>query len=201
MSEPFLSRWSRRKRSAPEQVEAEDERLAREQALAAPAAQVDASAEAEPPVELPAIESLTPEADFTPFMQPKVPPHLKNAALKKLFTDPHFNVMDGLDTYIDDYTKSEPIPEAMLRSLVQSRALRLFEHEEKDEEKDEIKAGQGAQQDAPFAPRPTEAPLMASLPDEIEPVAVASEPGTLLAPPSANETDQVAAPSRDTMPR
>ena len=30
--------------------------------------------------------------------------------MKKLFSDPHFNVMDGLDTYIDDYGKPDPIP-------------------------------------------------------------------------------------------
>ena len=30
--------------------------------------------------------------------------------MKKLFSDPHFNVMDGLDTYIDDYGKPDPLP-------------------------------------------------------------------------------------------
>ena len=47
--------------------------------------------------------------------------------MKKLFADPHFNVMDGLDTYIDDYGKPDPIPQSMLRQLDQSavpRALR-----------------------------------------------------------------------------
>ena len=43
---------------------------------------------------------------------PGVDASVKNAALKKLFADPHFNVMDGLDTYIDDYGKPDPIPEA-----------------------------------------------------------------------------------------
>jgi hypothetical protein len=45
-----------------------------------------------------------------------VAPEVKNAAIKKLFADPHFNVMDGLDTYIDDYSKPDPIPPEMLRS-------------------------------------------------------------------------------------
>jgi hypothetical protein len=43
--------------------------------------------------------------------------------MKKLFTDPHFNVMDGLDIYIDDYTKFEPIPAAMLAMLVHAKPL------------------------------------------------------------------------------
>jgi hypothetical protein len=140
MSESFLSRWSRRKRAEPGQVQAEDERLAREQAPPMPA---QVTAESAPPVplpDLPPIESLTPQADFTPFMQPEVPVQMKNAALKKLFTDPHFNMMDGLDTYIDDYTKPDPIPEAMLRSLVQSKTLKLFEEIE-EEKTAEVPAG------------------------------------------------------------
>jgi len=56
---------------------------------------------------------------------------VKSAAMKKLFSDPHFNVMDGLDTYIDDYNKPDPIPLAMLRQMNQSKLLRLFDDDEK----------------------------------------------------------------------
>jgi hypothetical protein len=56
-----------------------------------------------------------------------VAPEVKNAALKKLFTDPHFNVMDGLDTYIDDYGKPDPLPAGMLRRMAQSQLLGLFD--------------------------------------------------------------------------
>ena len=70
-------------------------------------------------VELPPIESLTFDSDFTPFFKPEVDPALQRAALKQLFRDPRFNVMDGLDTYIDDYTKPDPIPSGMLAELVQ----------------------------------------------------------------------------------
>ena len=72
---------------------------------------------------LPPIESLTPQSDFTPFMRPDVDPALKRAALRKLFTDPHFNVMDGLDVYIDDYSKPDPIAPEILRTLVQARYI------------------------------------------------------------------------------
>jgi hypothetical protein len=44
--------------------------------------------------------------------------------------------MDGLDTYIDDYSKSEPIPPAMLAGLRQAQRI-LSWAEGKDEEKDE----------------------------------------------------------------
>ncbi len=82
---------------------------------------------------LPAIESLTNESDFAPFMNKEVAADMRNQAMKKLFTDPHYNVMDGLDIYIDDYTKSDPIPLEMLRKMTQSKALFLFEEEEKAE--------------------------------------------------------------------
>ena len=49
--------------------------------------------------------------------------------MKKLFADPHYNVMDGLDTYIDDYSTPDPIPKAMLRQMVQARMLGLLDDE------------------------------------------------------------------------
>ena len=73
------------------------------------------------------VAELTTQSDFTRFVAQGVAPDVKNAALKKLFTDPHFNVMDGLDIYIDDYGKPDPLPEGMLRKMVQSKMLRLFD--------------------------------------------------------------------------
>jgi len=75
------------------------------------------------------VARLTRESDFSPFVRPGVDAGVKNAALKKLFSDPHFNVMDGLDTYIDDYGKPDPIPPAMLRRMTQSAMLGLFDDE------------------------------------------------------------------------
>lgn len=89
---------------------------------------------------LPTIDSLTQESDFSPFMGKDVASDLRNQAMKKLFTDPHYNVQDGLDIYIGDYTKSDPIPLDMLRKMTQSKALFLFEEEEKAEAEDEAEA-------------------------------------------------------------
>jgi hypothetical protein len=69
---------------------------------------------------LPPVESLTIDSDFTAFLQPQVDESVKRQALKKLFADPRFNVMDGLDTYIDDYTKSDPIPPDVLERLMRT---------------------------------------------------------------------------------
>jgi len=49
-----------------------------------------------------------------------------HAAMKKLFSDPHYNIMDGLDIYIDDYSKEDPLPAGMLEKMVQSSMLGLF---------------------------------------------------------------------------
>ena len=143
----FLSRWSRRKERARAGVAA-PEPQAELAAAATPAVAVAASIET-PPVEtqpaepVPAVAvtppppaptladvaELTRSSDFSRFVTPSVAPEVKNAALKKLFTDPHFNVMDGLDTYIADYGKPDPLPAGMLRQMVQSKMLGLFDDE------------------------------------------------------------------------
>jgi hypothetical protein len=84
----------------------------------------------EPPPTLEDTRSLTPDSDFTRFTRPGVPADVKNAALKKLFADPHFNVMDRLDVYIDDYGKPDPLPPEMLRKLASAQFLRLFDEEQ-----------------------------------------------------------------------
>ncbi len=85
-----------------------------------------------PPPTLDDARALTTESDFKPFMAKNVSPEVKNAAMKKLFTDPHYNVMDMMDTYVDDYSKPDPIPESMLRDMVAVKFLKLFERDEEE---------------------------------------------------------------------
>jgi hypothetical protein len=138
----FLSRWSRRK------AEVREGKVLDEPTTAPTApAQVVAVAGANSPVardanasptssESPAqvvaptladTEQLTPESDFTGFMARGVAPDVKNAAMKKLFTDPHFNVMDRMDVYIDDYSQPDPLPLAILRQMTSAKTLNLFD--------------------------------------------------------------------------
>jgi hypothetical protein len=135
----FLGRWSRRKHAArrgetpPEPApEAQPE----QPAVAVPPAPAATAIPAEArPEELPSVDSLQGlESEYKAFLRPGVDPATRSAALKKLFSDPHFNQMDGLDVYIDDYTKADPIPDAMLRILSQARSLGLFDEEEKTEQ-------------------------------------------------------------------
>ena len=89
--------------------------------------------EPSPPPTLEDAQALTRDSDFSRFVRPDVTPEVKNAAMKKLFSDPHFNVMDRLDTYIDDYGQPDPIPPAMLRQLASAKFLDLFGEKEKEE--------------------------------------------------------------------
>ena len=89
--------------------------------------------QSEAPV-LPPLDKLTHESDFADFMHPKVEDALRRAALKKLFRDPRFNVPDPFEAYSGDWTKSEPIPEEMLKTLAQARTLLFPEQEKKPEQ-------------------------------------------------------------------
>ena len=82
------------------------------------------------------VDLLGRESDYARFVAPGVDAGVRNAALKKLFTDPHFNLMDGLDTYIDDYGKPDPLPAGMLRQMAQSHALGLFDDEQPPDAQD-----------------------------------------------------------------
>ena len=82
------------------------------------------------PLTLDDVKALTAESDFSAFTAKSVTPEVRNAAMKKLFTDPYYNIMDGLDIYIDDYSKPDPIPESMLRQMVGAQFLNLFDTEQ-----------------------------------------------------------------------
>lgn len=80
-----------------------------------------AGAELPPPaVTLDDVQALTPASDFRPFVARQVTSVVRNAAMKKLFADPHFNVMDGLDIYIDDYSRPDPVAPEVLRQLLRA---------------------------------------------------------------------------------
>jgi hypothetical protein len=145
----FLSRWSRRKAEQEKDVPGQGELVPPvpvvevQQAVAttmppnpstgadleAHAAKMPANAgvSGDAVLELPSIESLTTESDFTPFMAKDVPAGLRNQAVKKLFADPRYSLIDQMDIYIADYTQPDPIPMEMLRMMHQSKALGLFD--------------------------------------------------------------------------
>jgi len=95
----FLERWSRLKKVA------------------------ETASTAEIPDAEALLANLTADSDFGQFMRQEISEEIRRKAMKTLFADPHFNVMDGLDIYIDDYSLSDPIPPEMLATLNQMRSL------------------------------------------------------------------------------
>src|SRR5690606_26584969 len=137
----FLQRWSRRKAEAREAGVRDDELPdqplpeAADAAVPVPAGEASEPAEPPPPT-LDDVRAVTPDSDFATLdahraavRGGRLAPAVKNAALKNLSSDPHYSVMDGLDTYIDDYSKLEPLPAPLLRRLVSARTLALFDDE------------------------------------------------------------------------
>jgi hypothetical protein len=122
-----------------------------------------------PPLTLDDVAQLTPEADFKPFMARQVTPEVRNAAVKKLFTDPHFNVMDGLDIYIDDYSKPSPLSAADMAQMVGAQFLKLVDEPAKAKAKAEPPPGV-----APTATPSTPSPA----PESAEPSAETAPPDT-----------------------
>ena len=152
---PFLSRWSRLKRDA-RVVEAEAGTQVQAPATAVPTQQKQESVDSSALPQLPPVDGLTMESDFTGFLHPKVGEDVKRAALKKLFGDPHFNVMDGLDTYIDDYSKPDPLPEGMLAQM--RSAQKIFKWA-----RNELEEGESAPTPTP-TPEEAQAALAGELP-------------------------------------
>jgi hypothetical protein len=149
MSEHFFSRWSQRKQavakglpvaepaipSSPvESSELTGSPQSLQRSKAVPQELESGATEAKssetPAKPLPSLDdanALTSNSDFQPFMRPGVTADVRNVAMKKLFTDPHFNVMDGLDIYIGDYNTPDPMPAGMLQKMVGAQLLGLFD--------------------------------------------------------------------------
>ena len=106
----FLQRWSRRKaeaRSATARATEAPEVAA--EPRPAPMEQTSEPAQGEPapvaPEDLPDIDSLDASSDFSVFMRPGVPEHLRTQALRKLWrSDPIYSKLDGLLEYGEDYS-------------------------------------------------------------------------------------------------
>jgi hypothetical protein len=138
--ESALSRWSRRKleadqlapmveESAPMDIEADLNAVDR----------AAAEAEAKPVLtdaDMPDIESLDENSDFSGFMSAGVSDKLRNLALRKLFKAPVFNIRDGLDEYDEDYTYFEKLGDIVtcdMKHQIEMQEKKLREAQEAEE--------------------------------------------------------------------
>ncbi len=171
-NEKFLLRWSRLKQET------------REPPPADPQSAVPVADPTAPPPELPPLDKLTLDSDYRGFFHPKVDESLRRAALKKLFSDPHFNVMDGLDVYIDDYSKPDPLPVEMLAQLKQAQKILDWAKEKKE---DPVVATDPAE--------PSAATVPTAVADHTAPPAAA--PPAIDQPGSEEHVDSPVSPERD----
>ena len=159
MSESLLRRWSKQKIEATEEElpsteiqEEETETDTDSDAEATAAAEIEQTEQTEEeekaPVELPPIESLSEESDFSLFMSPEVDEKLRKLALRKLFKSPAFNVVDGLNDYDDDFTTFE-----LLGDIVTSD---MKFHEERKKAEEALKKQQAAESEEVSEPAESE---------------------------------------------
>lgn len=194
VADGFLGRWSRRKQEVREGKPVQDPAPPVPQApvpagVNAPAPLAGQPAAASVPPEpaaaplptLQDVQSLSIDSDFKPFASRAVAPEVRNAAMKKLFTDPHFNVMDGLDIYIDDYTQPDPLPAAMLKQMASAQFMGLVE-EEPEKPSAAGQAAAPAGWNDPKDPAPVEPPV----PSAAQPGQDVAQSGVCTAIPSTH---------------
>jgi len=169
--EAFLARWSRRKRSEPEDDAAPDlpaetaEAPAEERAEGHAEERTDAEILAD--LDLPDPDAMKADDDFSAFMQARVPERLRRRALRVLWrSNPVLANLDELVDYGEDYTDAAMVVENMQTVYEVGKgaaekwkrhlaALAAAEDEAEDED----------------APGPPAAPAAAAKPEEPEPVA------------------------------
>ncbi|MDB5920114.1 MAG: hypothetical protein JWR40_4348 [Massilia sp.] len=137
-NEGFLKRWSRLK-AAPEAPQTREALPtpaelpthaphASQSAHALPVAGAPhtSATETSPATPLPTLADaamLNADSDYAAFVARGVDADVRRLAMKKLFADPHFNLVDGLDIYMGDYNLPSPVSPAMLASLTHARSV------------------------------------------------------------------------------
>lgn len=140
--EGFLKRWSRLKATPEAQVLAspvpsesegtgpaelirpESSRPAGSAHLARPGPTPSADTPpAPPPPTIADAAALTHDSDFSTFVASNVDAAVRRLAMKKLFSDPHFQGHDGLDIYMGDYTIPSPVSADMLADMSHNKNI------------------------------------------------------------------------------
>lgn len=148
MKESLIHRWSKQKsqktrdddENRPEKTHPESSEALSDVDADTPAGQV--GEEEKEPVELPPIDSLDADSDYSMFMSPEVDEGIKKLALRKLFKSPIFNVVDGLNDYDDDFTTFEALGDIVTSDMKfheeRKRAERELEEQQSADPEDAI---------------------------------------------------------------
>jgi len=141
--EGFASRWSRRKQEVANETAVEDlpeivgdtEVIIDEETLAE---QKLAKLNTLTDEDMPDIETLNEDSDFSGFMSTGVSETLRKMALQKLFHGKTYNIRDGLDEYDGDYTSFEKLDPSVItcdmKHMIEVEAKKLLAEEKAKEE-------------------------------------------------------------------
>jgi hypothetical protein len=147
--EGFAQRWSRLK----QQARAEEEREKAPPADDKPAAEGDADENKEEtkekpfdPADLPPVESLTKDSDYSPFMRADVPEELRQKALRRLWaSDPVLSSPELFDMHTLDYNAVPTFPEGVRTAFRVGRGILDAFELEAEEKAAAAKAGPAEQ--------------------------------------------------------
>jgi hypothetical protein len=110
--ESVVARWSRRKHeAATTTAQPTDDRVA------APSPACPAKTDAD----MPSIDLLTADSDLSGFLSPGVSESLRREAMRKVFSQSRYNLVDGLDDYAEDYTRFQPLGDLLTAGLRRHR--------------------------------------------------------------------------------
>jgi len=94
--------------------------------------------------DMPAVETLDENSDFSGFMSPGVSEKLRKIALRKLFAGAGFNIRDGLDDYDDDFTSFEGLGDLITCDMKHRAEMQAEKKaKEEQEELERVAAGEG----------------------------------------------------------
>ena len=119
-SRSFYARWSRRKMESKTDLDIVEESVSSEQ-----------NADEEPAVpaltdaNMPALETLHDDSDYSGFLSPEVSDKLREVALRKLFHGKAFNIVDGLDDYDDDFITALPLGDIVTADMRHQAEVKL----------------------------------------------------------------------------
>jgi len=152
--EGFVSRWSRRKQQVAKEESAQE-------LQETDVSDKDVVSDIDPEIlkaeklealnkltdeDMPDIETLNEDSDFSGFMSTGVSEALRSMALKKLFMGKSYNIRDGLDEYDGDYTKFEKMPSTMVTSdmkhMIEVEAKKQLAKEQEEERQRKIASGE-----------------------------------------------------------
>lgn len=147
----FFSRWSGRKAATREGLIVEETDIPEQLEIAKTGAEIEIADEDLPiPEDLPDIETLDKDSDYSLFMRKGTPEHLKRLALRKLFlSDPSLAVLDGLNDYDEDYSMIGMVVEEVTTRFKPGKGMVDPDEEKPQEDPKEITEDEALDPDKP----------------------------------------------------